>query len=101
VARVRTGLDDAAGTPYDPRNLHRAFVERAKTDGVPVTPVHLTRKACGSLLVALDVHPRVAMQVLRHSRIAATMGVSGQMVGASTQDALRRLEEQLDSGVTP
>ena len=35
-----------------------------------------TRKTCGSLLAALDVHPRVAMQILRHSRIAVTMEIS-------------------------
>jgi hypothetical protein len=58
--------------------------------------VHLTRKACGSLLVALDVHPRVAMQILRHSKIAVTMEVYSQVVGASTKEALRRLGEQLD-----
>jgi len=28
--------------------------------------VHDTRRTCASLLVALDVHPRVAMQILRH-----------------------------------
>lgn len=86
------------GTPVDPRNFHRAFVERTKRAGMPVTPVHLTRKACASLLVALDVHPRVAMQIPRHSKIALTMEVYAEVVSASTKDALRRLGEQLDSG---
>jgi integrase len=87
------------GTPVDPRNFHRAFLDRAKRAGVPVTPVHLTRKACASLLVALDVHPRVAMQILRHSKIAVTMEVYAEVVSSSTKDALRRLGEQLDSGI--
>ena len=91
---LTTGL----GTPIDPRNFHRAFVDRAKRAGVPETSVHLTRKACASLLVALDVHPRVAMQILRHSKIAVTMEVYAEVVSASTKDALRRLGEQLDSG---
>ena len=87
------------GTPVDPRNFHRAFLDRAKRAGVPVTPVHLTRKACASLLVALDVHPRVAMQILRHSKIAVTMEVYAEVVSSSTKDALRRLGEQLDSEI--
>ncbi len=91
-------LTSSLGTPFDPRNFHRAFVARARKAGVPVTPVHLTRKACASLLVALDVHPRVAMQILRHSKIAVTMDVYSQVTSASTQEALRRLGEQLDSG---
>ena len=49
------------------------------------------------LLVALDVHPRGAMQILRHSKIAVTMEVYAE-VSSSTKDALRRLGEQLDSG---
>ena len=34
--------------------------------------MHGTRKTCASLLTALDVHPRVAMRILRHSKIADT-----------------------------
>jgi integrase len=89
-------LTSGVGTPVEPRNFHRAFVDRARKAGVPVTPVHLTRKACASLLVALDVHPRVAMQILRHSKITVTMDVYSQVTSASTQEALRRLGEQLD-----
>jgi hypothetical protein len=33
------------------------------------------RKTCRSLLAALDVHPRVAMQILGHSKIAVTMEI--------------------------
>ena len=48
------------------------------------------------LLVALDVHPRVAMQILRHSKIAVTMDVYSQVTSTATQEALRRLGNQLD-----
>ena len=37
--------------------------------------MHGTRKTCGSFLAALDVQPRVAMQILRHSKIAVTMEI--------------------------
>ncbi len=53
------------GDPVDPRNFHRDFKLRAAKAGVPVVPIHSTRRTCASLLVALDVHPRVAMAVLR------------------------------------
>ena len=42
---------------------------------VPRITVHGTRKTCASLLAALDVHPRVAMRILRHSKIAVTMEI--------------------------
>ena len=38
-------------------------------------------KTCGSLLAALDVHPRVAMQILRHSKIAVTMEIYTEIPG--------------------
>jgi integrase len=41
--------------------------------------IHDTRRTCGSLLAALDVHPRVAMAILRHSRIALTMEIYTQV----------------------
>jgi len=91
-------LTTPLGTPVDPRNFHRAFVSRCKSAGVPVTPVHATRKACASLLVALDVHPRVAMHILRHSQIAVTMDVYSQVTSDSTSQALKRLGEQLEGG---
>ena len=54
-------------------------------------PVHGTRKSCGSLLAALDVHPRVAMQILRHSKIAVTMEIYTEIPSAATRDALKKL----------
>lgn len=49
-----------------------------------------------SLLAALDVHPRIAMAILRRSRIALTMEVYTQVPDKATTDALRRLRDWLD-----
>ncbi|MGB3185556.1 MAG: tyrosine-type recombinase/integrase [Ornithinimicrobium sp.] len=86
------------GDPVDPRNFHRDFKRRAEKAGVPVVPVHATRRTCATLLVALDVHPRVAMVVLRHSRIALTMEVYSQVSSHATRDALRQLGGRLGDG---
>ena len=82
------------GEPVDPRIFYRAFQARCRRAGVPTTTVHATRKACPSLLVALDVHPRVAMQILRHSQIAVTMDVYSQVTSDSTLQALKALGER-------
>ena len=52
---------------------------------VPRITVHGTRKTCGSLLAALDVHPRVAMQILRHNKIAITMEIYTEIPSAATR----------------
>lgn len=89
-------LSTRFGLPIDPRNFHRKFKERAVAAGVPVIPVHSTRRTCASLLVELDVHPRVAMQILRHSRISVTMDIYSQVASASTREALSKLGSRLD-----
>jgi integrase len=80
------------GLPLDPRNFHRRFKMKARKAGVPV---HSTRRTCASLLVELDVHPRVAMQTLRHSRISITMEIYSKVAAASTREALGRLSTTL------
>ena len=58
--------------------------------------VHDTRRTCASLLVALNVHPRVAMQILRHSQIAVTMEIYSEVPSEATQEALKRQGDSLD-----
>jgi integrase len=84
------------GRPVDPRNFYRAFQTRCRPAGVPTTTVHATGKACASLLVALDVHRRVAMQILRHSQIAVRMDEYSQVTSESTLRALKALGERLE-----
>jgi integrase len=83
------------GTPIEPRNFSRSFDARCVKAGVRRIRVHDTRHTCGSLLAALDVHPRVAMQILRHSKISITMEIYTEVPDASTRDALRRLGDSL------
>lgn len=61
------------------RFFHRDFKLRTEKADVPVIPVYATRRTCASPLVTLDVHPRGAMAVVRHSRIAMTMEVYSQV----------------------
>jgi hypothetical protein len=49
------------------------------------------------LLAALDVHPRVAMRILRHAQIGVTMNVYTEVSGARTLNTLKRLGRQLGS----
>ncbi|OZV79641.1 hypothetical protein CA850_16340 [Micromonospora echinospora] len=57
--------------------------------------VHDARRTCATLLVDLDVHPRVIMQVLRHAEVSVTMEIYSQASSDATRDALKRLGESL------
>jgi integrase len=93
-----TGLvfTTAYGTPYVPRNFARHFTLRCSKASVRAIRVHDTRRTCASLLVALNVHPSVAMQILRHSQIAVTMEIYSEVPSEATQEALKRLGDSLD-----
>ena len=83
------------GTPIEPRNFNRSFDRCIAAARVPRITVHGTRKTCASLLAALDVHPRVAMRILRHSKIAVTMEIYTEAPSDATRDALRKLSDWL------
>jgi integrase len=76
---------------------NRSFDRRIVKADVPQITVLGARRTCGSLLAALDVHPRVAMQILRHSKIGLTMEIYTEVPSASTRDALKRLGQWLGS----
>lgn len=73
------------GTPVEPRNFNRSFDGRIARAEVRRITVHDTRKTCGTLLAALDVHPRVAMQILRHSQISVTMEIYTEATSEATR----------------
>ncbi len=87
------------GTSIEPRNFNRSFDSRCAKAGVMRIRVHDTRHTCGSLLAALDVHPRVAMEILRHAKIATTMEIYTEVPDAITRAALKKLGDSL--GGTP
>jgi integrase len=94
---IETGLvfTTRHGTPIEPRSFNRRFDRCIIAARVPRITVHGTRKTCASLLAALDVHPRVAMRILRHSKIAITMEVYTEVPSDATRDALRKLGDWL------
>ena len=94
---VDTGLvfTTRHGTPIEPRNFNRSFERCIAAAKVPRITVHGTRKTCASLLAALDVHPRIAMRILRHSKIGITMETYTEVPSAATRDALRKLGDFL------
>jgi len=84
------------GTPIDPRNFNRSWDARCLKPGIRKTTVHDARRTCGSLLADLDVHPRVAMSILRHARFSITMEIYPQVSSKVTREALKRLGASLD-----
>nr|WP_218126589.1 tyrosine-type recombinase/integrase [Glycomyces sambucus] len=88
----------AFGTPIDPRNFLRSFTRHLTDAGLRKITVHDARRTCSTLLVDLDVHPRVVMAIMRHSDFKVTMEVYAQASDKATREALRKLGDSLGSG---
>ena len=84
------------GDPIEPRNFNRYFAARCAAAGVRQIAVHDARRTCATLLVDLDVHPRIVMQILRHAQFDVTMEVYASASSAATREALKRLGASLD-----
>lgn len=84
------------GLPVDPRGFNRKFTARCASAGVRHQTVHDARRTCATLLVDLDVHPRVIMRILRHADISVTMEIYAKASSAATTEALRRLGDSLE-----
>jgi integrase len=104
-ARARAGIawqssklvfTKSLGTEIEPRNFNRRWDTRVARAWVRRITVHDARRTCASLLVDLDVHPRIIMQILRHADFNVTMEIYSQASSAATRAALKRLGESLD-----
>lgn len=87
------------GTPIEPRNFNRSWDARIVKAGVPKITPHDGRRTCASILADLDVHPRVAMAILRHAQIAVTMEIYTQVSRKATQAALKKLSDVFETDV--
>jgi integrase len=80
------------GTPIEPRNFNRYRDRRCDAAGVRRIAIRNARRTCASLLADLDVHPRIAMQVVRHAQFSIYTVVGP----AATLEALKKLGEFLE-----
>lgn len=79
------------GTPIDPRNCTRIVQDACKAAGVRVVRLHDFRHGCVSVLLALGVPPRTAMEIAGHSTIEMTMNVYGHVSLDEKRVALDKL----------
>lgn len=84
------------GTPLDPRNVSRAFHKLLARTGLPRMRFHDLRHTCASLLLAQNVHPRVVMETLGHSRISTTMDLYSHVAPEVQRDAAVGMERALE-----
>ncbi|HLI50999.1 MAG TPA: site-specific integrase [Thermomicrobiaceae bacterium] len=83
------------GTPRDPNNLERAWRKLAERVGLDWLNFHGLRHGFGSLLAARKVHPRVAMQQMRHSQLSLTMEIYTHVAPELAREAAAEIDRAL------
>jgi integrase len=83
------------GTALEPRNVTREWDRLRTQAGLPHLRLHDLRHSCATILTALGVHPRVVMEMLRHSQIGMTMNTYAHVTPLLQRDAADALEAAL------
>jgi integrase len=81
-----------SGTPLEPRNVSREWNHLRRQAGLPELRLHDLRHSCATILVALGIHPRVVMEMLRHSEIGITMNTYSHVAPPLQREAADALE---------
>jgi len=87
------------GTPVSQSNmLRRSFYPLCARAGIPTRPglrFHDLRHACGSLLIAEGVRPKLVQAILRHSKISTTMDLYVHAYDEDLRGAVASLDRAL------
>lgn len=86
----------STGGPFQPNNLHHPWRKHLAAAGLPMVPFHSLRHTAASFLVAMDVHPRVAKEILGHANIQTTMNIYAHVQQSGMRDALESVALVLD-----
>ncbi|MFE7664440.1 site-specific integrase [Streptomyces celluloflavus] len=83
------------GQPVDGSNVLRSFHRLTAKAGLPRIRVHDARHGAATLLAAGNVHPRVAMEILGHSKISVTMDIYTHVPDALKREAVAHMDRML------
>ncbi len=83
------------GRPIEGSNVLRSFHRLTAKAGLPRIRVHDARHGAATLLAAGNVHPRVAMEILGHSKISVTMDIYTHVPDALKREAVAHMDRML------
>jgi integrase len=87
---------NSMGRPIEVGNmLRRSFRPLLAKAGLPRIRFHDLRHSCATLLLTMEVHPKVVQERLGHSQISVTLDMYSHVLPSMQEDATRRLETLL------
>jgi integrase len=77
----------------DALDLLKIFLKKA---GLPDIRFHDLRHSAATLLLSLEVHPKVVQEILGHSQISMTLDIYSHVMPSMHQDAMKKLNSAID-----
>lgn len=79
------------GTPVDPANLRKFYVQTLKDAGLPVIRFHDLRHSAAGIMAELRIPPATVQAILGHSDASTTLGIYTHATSDAMEDAADRL----------
>lgn len=87
----------AIGTPLHASKVTHRLQWLLEAADLPRQRFHDLRHCCAMLLLRQEVHPRVVMELLRHSQISLTMNTYSHVMPAAKSGAAARIDDILST----
>ena len=77
----------------DTRYLGKLFTQLLKDAGLPHMRFHDLRHSAATILLGMNVHPKVVQELLGHSNISTTMDTYSHFLPSMQKDAMDGLDD--------
>ena len=81
------------GAPLTPEAINRDLASVLKAAGLPRIRTHDLRHSCATLLLSMNVHPKLVQETLGHSTFQLTMDTYSHILPALRNDVADRMNE--------
>ena len=84
------------GTHLNPtRDVLDALKSLLEQAGLPDIRFHDLRHSCATMLVGMNVHPKIVQEILGHSQISMTMDIYSHILPTMQEEAMHKIDEAL------
>lgn len=85
----------AVGTPLNANKVLERFGTLLKRAGLPHIRLHDLRHSFATMMLKLEVHPKIVQELLGHSRIAETLDIYSHVLPTMQEGAVNKLNNNL------
>lgn len=89
-------ITNSVGNYINPSDFTQYFNRAVKEAGLSPMHFHDLRHSAATLLLAMDVHPKVVQELLGHSNISTTMNLYSHVLPSIHREAMDRMDDFLN-----